>query len=157
MELHHYALVADGAGNLTLFLDGEETETTTGDTSFGIDTIGLAYPTASLQYSFQGVLDDVYILSVALSAAEIGQIRNGGGYGAADFSIRSVSFDDITRDATIEWDAVVGRTYQIEYSEDLEEWIFLDNSYVADSIDEIYVDEALPLSVSKRFYRLRLP
>lgn len=157
LEMHHYALVADGAGNLTFFLDGDESEKTAGDTSFAMDTVGLAYPTSSLKYAFQGVLDDVNVFSLALGTAEIGQIFNGGGYGDTGFSIRSVNFDDITRDVSIRWDAVVGRTYRIDYSEDLVEWITLDNSHIADSIDEIYVDEATPAPIFNRYYRLGLP
>jgi hypothetical protein len=70
-EIRHYALVADGAGNLSLYLDGILTQTLTGNTSFAMDTIGKAYPTTSLHYNFQGTLDEVHVFNSALSAGQI--------------------------------------------------------------------------------------
>lgn len=71
LELRHYALVADGAGNLALYLDGALSETLTGDTSLAIDTIGSAYPTTTLHYNFQGSLDEVRVLGSALDASAV--------------------------------------------------------------------------------------
>ncbi|MBK1881456.1 hypothetical protein JIN85_03455 [Luteolibacter pohnpeiensis] len=70
-ELRHYALVADGAGNLNLYLDGQLTQTLTGNTSFAVDTIGAGYPTSSLHYNFNGTLDEVRLSPVALGAEQI--------------------------------------------------------------------------------------
>ena len=69
--LHHYALVADGAGSITLYLDGVPTETFTGNTAFSIDTIGKAYPNTSLHYNFLGTLDEVHVYENALSAGDV--------------------------------------------------------------------------------------
>ena len=67
--LHHYMLVADGAGRITLYLDGGSATNQTGkNTSFIINAIGQAYPTNSLHYGFKGQLDDVRIYSAALDA-----------------------------------------------------------------------------------------
>lgn len=70
-EIRHYALVADGAGNLSLYLDGILSQTLTGNTSFAMDSIGKAYPTTSLHYNFQGTLDEVHVFNTALSAGQI--------------------------------------------------------------------------------------
>lgn len=75
-ELHHYALVADGAGNLTLYLDGQFSQTLAGNTSFAIDTIGKAYPTSSLHYNFQGSLDEIHLTNTALNATQVGDLYN---------------------------------------------------------------------------------
>ncbi len=75
-QLHHYALVADGAGNLSLYLDGQPAQTLAGNTSFAIDSIGKAYPTTSLHYNFQGTLDEIRVMPVALDAAQVEQIYN---------------------------------------------------------------------------------
>lgn len=74
--LRHYALVADGLGNLSLYMDGQFSQSLTGDTSFGIDTIGMAYPTTSLHYNFQGSLDEIHVIPSALGAAQIEQLYN---------------------------------------------------------------------------------
>ena len=76
MELHHYALVADGGGNLTLYLDGLFSQTLAGNTSFAIDTIGKAYPTSSLHYNFQGTLDEIHLANTALNATQVGDLYN---------------------------------------------------------------------------------
>ncbi len=73
-QLHHYALVADGVGNLSLYLDGQPAQTLTGNTSFTIDSIGKAYPTTSLHYNFQGTLDEIRVVPTALNAAQVKQI-----------------------------------------------------------------------------------
>lgn len=70
-ELRHYALVADGAGSLALYLDGQPAQTLTGNTAFTVDSIGKAYPATTLKYNFQGSLDEVRLMSGALSAAQV--------------------------------------------------------------------------------------
>ena len=72
--LHHYALVADGAGSLALYLDGQLTQTLTGNTAFAIDTIGKAYPNTSLHYNFNGSLDEVHVYNSALSASQVNDL-----------------------------------------------------------------------------------
>ncbi len=74
--LRHYALVANGAGGLSLYLDGQLSQTLTGDTSFAFDTIGKAYPTTTLHYNFQGSLDEVHFTGSALTAAQVAQLYN---------------------------------------------------------------------------------
>lgn len=72
---HHYALVADGAGSLRLYLDGLPAATLAGDTSFTVDAIGKACPTTSSQQNFKGSLDEVHLLESALGDAQIAQIH----------------------------------------------------------------------------------
>jgi hypothetical protein len=73
-QLRHYALVADGAGNLDLYLDGRISQSLAGNTSFAVDSIGRAYPTTSLHYNFQGILDEVRVIPSALNASQIEQL-----------------------------------------------------------------------------------
>lgn len=73
-ELRHYALVADGAGSLALYLDGQPAQTLTGNTSFTVDSIGKAYPTTTQHYNFQGSLDEVRVMSGALSPTQVEQL-----------------------------------------------------------------------------------
>jgi len=72
-NLHHYALVADGTGNLTCYVDGQATETLSGNTSFTIDTIGKAYPTSG-HYNFQGSLDEIHVMPSALSSSQVADL-----------------------------------------------------------------------------------
>lgn len=70
-ELHHYALVANGTGSLSLYVDGQFSETLTGNTSFSVDSIGKAYPTTTLHYNFQGTLDEVHLMPQALTDLQV--------------------------------------------------------------------------------------
>lgn len=72
-NLHHYALVADGSGNLSLYVDGQPPQTLTGNTSFTIDTIGKAYP-ASGHYNFQGFLDEIHVIPSAMTANQVADL-----------------------------------------------------------------------------------
>lgn len=75
LDYHHYALVADGAGNLTLYRDGSFHQTVSvagGDTSFKITSIGNGFDTNSR--SVNGQLDEVRIYDSALTAGEVGSI-----------------------------------------------------------------------------------
>ncbi|WP_367872883.1 LamG-like jellyroll fold domain-containing protein [Luteolibacter sp. Populi] len=73
-DLHHYALVADGAGSLALYVDGQPSATLSGNTAFSIDSIGKAYPTTSLHYNFQGTLDEIHLVPAAFDAAQVGNL-----------------------------------------------------------------------------------
>ena len=70
-ELRHYALVANGAGNLSLYLDGAPAQSLTGDTSFVIDSIGKAFPTETSHLNFQGSLDEIHLYNSALGAQQV--------------------------------------------------------------------------------------
>lgn len=68
-NLHHYALVAAGDGGLAFYIDGVLANTTNGNTSFRIDTVGMAY--TSIQYAFRGNLDDVRVYNAAIDGPTI--------------------------------------------------------------------------------------
>ena len=61
----------------------------------------------------------------------------------------------------IEFSAIVGRTYRIEYSHDLNTWHEAQPSVVAGEIHEQWLDQgppgtlSHPSSVSRRYYRVR--
>jgi hypothetical protein len=80
MLKHHYMLVANGSGKISLYIDGEFSSSLSGkNTSFYINAIGLAYPTTSLHYSFLGQIDDFRVYSDALdadAAADLYAMRN---------------------------------------------------------------------------------
>lgn len=73
--LRHYALVADGAGRLSLYLDGLHSETLTGLTAWTLDSIGEGYPTGGSNYNYQGWLDELRVIPEALDAAAVAALR----------------------------------------------------------------------------------
>ncbi len=74
LDFHHYALVADGAGNLTLYVDGLFGETLNGNTSFRIDTVGQAYSGGT--YGFLGILDETRVYQGTLTGSEVLDLYN---------------------------------------------------------------------------------
>ncbi|WP_193211401.1 LamG-like jellyroll fold domain-containing protein [Luteolibacter marinus] len=82
MELHHYALVADGAGGLAYYLDGEPAGTSNGDTSFYIDSVGKAYPNSTFPYNFNGSLDEIHVMPTALGEIQVAQLYDAEKPGA---------------------------------------------------------------------------
>ncbi len=69
--------VADGSGNLRLYINGNlfETQKTGVDTAFTLKSMGAGYPTSS-PYLYSGLLDDARIYNRALSAAEVMALYN---------------------------------------------------------------------------------
>lgn len=76
--LRHYVLVADGNGGLALFLDGEKSEELSGNTSFEMDSVGEAFPTASSNFNFHGWLDELRVFPAALTDAEVAALHGQG-------------------------------------------------------------------------------
>ncbi len=76
LDLHHYALVANGNGTLSLYVDGIPVGSLSGNTSFTIDTVGQAYPTTSYHYGFSGILDETRVYQGALTGSEILALYN---------------------------------------------------------------------------------
>lgn len=73
---HHYAIVADGGGNLQFYLDGGMVSTATGmDTGFVADSIGDAY-SPDRDFDMQGRIDEVWILDGAADADAIADLYN---------------------------------------------------------------------------------
>ena len=65
---HHYAIVADGAGSLTLYVDGAQAGRTTNvPTQMRIARIG----TSHARYTFEGKIESVLVFSKALTQQEI--------------------------------------------------------------------------------------
>ncbi len=69
IKWHHYALAADGTGQLTLYRDGSFQEILSGYTDFKITSIGRAYTSGT--YSFNGNLDEIHIYTDILTSNEV--------------------------------------------------------------------------------------
>lgn len=73
------------------------------------------------------------------------------------FEILSIDYDDEAVSATITWSAKNGRTYAIDYSDNLAlgEWMEIANNEIAQSDTASFTDTSLPVEGGKRFYRVR--
>lgn len=72
--MRHYALVADGTGQLSLYLDGELRETRSGLTAWTLDSIGEAYPTTSSNFNFEGWIDELRVFATDLDATAVADL-----------------------------------------------------------------------------------
>jgi hypothetical protein len=58
-------------------------------------------------------------------------------------------------EATITFDSLQGRTYTIEASPDLQEWVELADGIVSEGEETAYLDDAIPAGTAGRYYRVR--
>lgn len=72
--MRHYTLVADGSGQISLYLDGVLNETKAGLTAWTIDTIGEAFPTSSSNFNFAGWIDTLQVSPTALDADAVANL-----------------------------------------------------------------------------------
>ena len=72
---HHYALVAEGNGTMSCYVDGVLTSNSVAaNTSFYIDTVGQAYTTNTSHFGFKGILDDVRVYNYAVDGAAVASL-----------------------------------------------------------------------------------
>ena len=77
LDFHHYALVANGVGDLFFYVDGTRAQSLSGNTSFTIDTVGQAYTVTALHYGFLGILDEVRVYQGELTDSEVYELYRG--------------------------------------------------------------------------------
>lgn len=78
LDMHHYALISEGDGTMSLYVDGVfSTNASVATTGFSVDTIGCAYTTSG--YEFKGALDDVRVFNYALAATNVATLYTLGG------------------------------------------------------------------------------
>jgi hypothetical protein len=66
-------------------------------------------------------------------------------------AVESVEFDPILRSATIVWNAVPGKVYEVWISDDLRTW----TQQADERSGGTYSDEGIPLGVTVRYYQVR--
>lgn len=69
--MRHYTLVADGSGQIHLYLDGVLSETRSALTAWTLDSIGEGYPTSSSNFNFEGWIDALRVTPAALDAQAV--------------------------------------------------------------------------------------
>ena len=74
-SFHHYVMVADGTGQLSLYVDNGAPETktsATGGTSFTVNAVGYAYDNTN--YTFGGQIDEIYVFDEAIDASIVSSL-----------------------------------------------------------------------------------
>lgn len=114
-----------------------------------------------LNFWFVGLIDDVALFRVPLSADEIATIIEDGvaGYTGASrpLVITGIELDSGQGEVSITFNSTENASYIIERSFDLEEWFELNDSFPSGGEVTTFTDSSLPPGSSKVFYRVVLP
>ena len=155
---HHWALAADGTGNLTVYRDNVLLGSSAGTTSFSLKNVAHAYNT--MVHSMNGQIDELHIYDEEIDAAMVEGLFLGTG--GADFRITEVQVGDGGNSVTLTWNSVEGRVYAVRASRALVGWDFeFDDSIEADAGDRTtrtFDLTALELAPGDTlFFRVELP
>lgn len=158
---HHVAVVFanDGTpniGDIVFYIDGEpdalslpgNTEVNTSDAN----TVRIGASRTLANRGFTGHLDDIRIYSRALDRDEVRKVMDDGGGPASPFVISRFIHDGAT--ALLTWKSTPGRTYGIDYSADLQNWVEIDDGVpAADGTESEFRDSDPPEGAV--YYRVR--
>ena len=91
---------------------------------------------------------------IAVGSASINRMLNAPVSSSASLEITEVAYDLSGDEVTIVWSSRSGRTYAIDYSEDLMDWSEIDDGIAADG-DSTEFTDILPPGTMMRFWRVR--
>ncbi|MDB4737257.1 LamG domain-containing protein, partial [Verrucomicrobiales bacterium] len=91
---------------------------------------------------------------IAVGSASINSMLNAPVSSSASLEITEVAYDLSGDEVTIVWSSRSGRTYALDYSEDLMDWIEIDDGIAADG-DSTEFTDVLPPGTMMRFWRVR--
>jgi hypothetical protein len=129
-QWHHWALVTDGTGHLSLYRDNTFVGTETSTTTFSLRNVAQAYN--SNVHSMNGQIDELYLYNEALDEATIASLFLGTA--ASELRITNLDLSTLGT-AVVTWDSSPGDTYELKYSRDLQEWSSFDGGSVEASED----------------------
>ena len=161
---HHVAMTFEDDGtpdveDILLYVDGQlETASASlaqvihTDTANGID---LRIGDDHSNRKWDGWIDDVRIYNYALTPEEIEKARLGGT--AAPFQITSAIYDEAAGSVTLTWNSTPGRTYSIDYSEDLttDSWSEAVDALPSKGTETTYTLTGIAAGTTRLFHRIR--
>ena len=154
-QWHHYAFVKDGE-NKSVWIDGvlafETVNTGTLPDDFAELWIGCEVGGINIA---DAKIDDFAVYAGALTATHINEVKdNGFGGGGVPFQIVDVMRVSATN-AIVTWESKQGRSYSIDHSSDLEDWIEGIDGLEADGDRTSFEDDTLTAETVERYYRIR--
>ena len=108
---------------------------------------------------YDGLLDEVAIWNVALSEEEVKALTEGAdpnkiGTPPAPFLIKDVFYETSKKQAVIVWNSKPARTYTLEASTDLTNWMELDDEIPTGGKETRYIETNIAVENKVRFYRV---
>jgi len=156
---HHYAFLKDGELK-QVWIDGILAFETEGGASMPEENytdlfIGSINAGGG---SVAAVIDDFAVFGTPLGAEEILDLANGGTPGGGGrgvpFQITSVvPAEDGT--VAVTWDSKAGRSYAIDFTAELPNWIEGADGLPSEGESTTYIDDAVPAGTETRYYRIR--
>ena len=149
-EWTHVAWRTDG-DKMDLFVNGEAAFTdgpaVPPEQPVGLMNLGIRHDNSE---GYEGLMSDVALWSGALPDEDIQFLaENGvavfvGGAGPGAFEVTSILYDSAESTATITWNSRAGRIYAVDFSEDLLEWLELDDALTSGGATTNYTTPELP-------------
>jgi hypothetical protein len=160
-EWHHIALVWDSEA-LLLYIDGElddqaftwkdpYKEGVTNTTTIG----GILR--AAPSHWVTGQIDEVSVWKSALSASKVAELADGApavGGGQLPFQVSTVTFDSAARSTKLVWESRAGKTYSIDRSTNLKEWLELTDGVESEGETTEFTHPDIPEAETENYYRV---
>ena len=161
---HHVAMTFEDDGtpdveDILLYVDGQ-LETPSAFLAQAIHTdaangIDLRIGDDHSNRKWDGWIDDVRIYNYALTQEEIEEARLGGA--AVPFQITNIVYDAVAESVTLTWNSIPGRTYAIDFSEDLtaDSWAEAIDSVLSEGAETTHTVTGVAAGSNRVFHRVR--
>jgi len=116
-DFHHFAVIADGVGNVEVYYDNVSLGSIAYDTTFDITSVGHGFNQNT--QSMNGQIDELYIYDEAIDATEVSRLFEGGDLGP-EFVITSFSVSE--NRVTVRWNSIEDADYAVRFSRDMTNW-----------------------------------
>ena len=108
---------------------------------------------------YDGLLDDVAIWNLALSADEVKRLTAGESpldiLKIVPLEVTNVNFDSATRALSLTWNSKGGGLYTLEESEDMGFWLEVDDGIDSEGEETSFTLEDIPAETDVRYYRIK--
>ena len=104
-----------------------------------------------------GQIDEVSVWKSALSASKVAELADGApavGGGQLPFQVSTVTFDSAARSTKLVWESRAGKTYSIDRSTNLKEWLELTDGVESEGETTEFTHPDIPEAETENYYRV---
>ncbi|MCB1098376.1 MAG: hypothetical protein KDN22_22575, partial [Verrucomicrobiae bacterium] len=103
----------------------------------------------------QAKLDDFGVYSIALTAEQINEVKDNGLGGGSGVPFQIIEVKRVSpTNAEVTWQSKEGRSYTLEHTVDLMEWIEASDGLESNGETTTFVDQTLTPESVERYYRV---
>ena len=157
-EWHNWVFVKNGESK-SVWVDGEMFLESEGADPLPDDFAEAWIGSAVGANTMAGKIDDFVIYASALTEEEIVALHENGGVPAEagqqlPFQISAVTLK-VDGSVDVTWESRDGKSYSIDFSSDLNDWIEGTDGFAATGESTTFNDDAVPADTAVRYYRVR--